>query len=502
MKNIQIQIKTRVPWLIVAVNVILSILISTTNTGNDIFQSLPGTVQNELASMNESFAPPNLLSVKDSSNSAHSSSHHNMLYTLRHLNNLKNGNLLFNYVREPAPMGIVDYGLSTTAGPGLFNTYSYSTAKFLGIISINTLLTQGNKTVGNSMSIQLNSMLVFNDSHRQYSYWIQNIAVLNTSSRCIFYEDNIWNSSWPLSRMYDSTVSGKGEIVGANSYYGYATPTSSSSETVLDFPAIISMEVVSFEAQAGQPAVSFMYNEGSGWQIYDTVIFKFAHTTSDRGFVVNGNGETLANADLDAEFVLGGPGNGYTTKDVFSNVSLQLDFWNGNNFQMVQNAFDFGSDTAETISNVSVSLGHLTESGTLFFTISGGGGPLHEVYTYLNISTLTVLSPFPAGKLTIGNQVLNFTGGKLNLTIYPGTYSIELNVERNDHWTYWNTITILSAGKTTTLLVPLQSINYLIVEKVFVGLVVMAVTLAAGLAVRRRRISMVRISVGEVLLEL
>ncbi len=488
MHNFQSQIKKEASLLFLTVAIILSILISTANTGNAIFHSMPETIQNTMPSVDNSFAQFHQLSVEDCLTSTQFSIFHTTPYLTpkySNTNNTVNGKELFNYVKEPAPMGIVDYGLSAVALSDLFNTYSYSTPKFLGSITINSILTQGNESVGSSLSIQLNNMLVFNNSGKQYDYWIQDVAILQTSLKYVSFQDNIWNSSWPSSKIYSSTLSGNGSIQSSGGIYPYygASSTLPGNGVRLSIPTKISLEVVSFETPSDQPALAFLYNDGYGWQTFDTVTFKFAHTTSDRGFVVNGNAQTPAGADFDAELVLGGPENGYTTTDVSSNVSLQLDFWNGHNFQMIENAFDFGSDTAETISDVSVFGEHFTENGSLFADVSSGEGSLREIYNYQNVSILTVSSPFPTGNVIIGGQDYNFTLGKLIITLWPGNYPGEFSTNFYNFHIHWNTTITLTSEENLNVSIPGFSVIYKLLIVVFI----VAISIFATIMMIRRK---------------
>ncbi len=469
---------------------ILLILVIASRGEPDSFHSIPGTASDfvtqtdDLINHFNFLGSENLLLATQSSNTL---TDKRVQTGLSKMNGTVNGALLFDYVREPAPMGIVDYGLSSISNSDNFRPYSYSTTGYIGAVTINSLFTRGNESVGNSVSIQLNTVLVFNNSLRQYNYWIQNVAILNTSSRYIYFEDNIWNLSMPRSGIYGSTVEGNGRVAESTSFYYYYIASKSNSNGIyLTFPATINLELVSFENPSGYPTVSFMYNDGFGWKTYDTAIFEFAHRNSEVRFEVNGNQETPAGLDYDVELILGGPWDGFSTRDLSSNISLMLEYWNGNNFQTIGNAFDFGSDSSETISNVQISAGHFGRNGSVFLTVLAGNGSLNESYSLRNLSNLVVLSAFPTGKVRVGDQYYNFTEGKLDLTLYPGTYPLEFSTIQINHRTYWNTSVTLYAGKSTVLNIPVIPIGSLIIVIGATGLLIAGILVGIGSCKKRR----------------
>ena len=108
----------------------------------------------------------------------------------------------------------------------------------------------------------------------------------------------------------------------------------------------------STESALGQPQVTFEYNDGFGWQLYDRVTFPLVkHPSVDNGFLVSGLSYEPIGGFYDAELTMGGPGGGTNATIISSNVQMSLQFFNGHNYQQVYNAYNFGSDTAEGISN-------------------------------------------------------------------------------------------------------------------------------------------------------
>ncbi len=370
---------------------------------------------------------------------------------------LENNNLQVNpeeiYQNEPAPMGLADYGI----GPN-DTAYEYNTTSFLGSAQIYSL-SVANSTTGNQwMSFQLNVNLAFNNSYSvlgfpataDYVYWVQDVAFLNTSSGEIYFIDNIWNMTSSGANMYNSTVTGNGTIGNSSGtlfYYSFASSTLPGNLVNLVYPASIYF-MVNSTIRNGLPELSFMYNDGYGWVTYDNPIFTFpTDLTGDRGFVVDGNSyEPDGYSFYDAELILGGPGGGSSTVDVKSDVSLRLQYWNGHNYQEIANAYDFGSDTAETIGNI-MPVGGYTyyiSNGTIFENLITGSGTLRQMYNSQRISLLNISMPFSSGSLYINGTVYKFVDNGINLTVAPGEYRLEIY----DKTTLYETLTVdLGAGE-------------------------------------------------------
>jgi DNA-binding beta-propeller fold protein YncE len=336
---------------------------------------------------------------------------------------------------EPAPMGIADYGV----GPG--NTaYAYNTSSFLGIAQISSLST--NSSGNNEMAFQLNDVLVFGNGASSYSYWIQDVAFVGSTfdgnTPYIQFIDNVWNFSSSTASMYATSISGNGTVStsdGTGFYYDCANSNLPGNDVYTNFPINIQLKVVAYMSGIN-PAVEFQYNDGSGWVAYDNVIFPFATSlTYYDGFVVDGYKYNPYGTFYDAELIMGGPGGGSQTIDKKSVVSLQLEYWNGNNYQQITNAYDFGSDTAEGISNVSSYLFYLI-NGVYDYVYAGTGG-LMALYDSNNIATVNILSGLSSGNLYVNNTfVTSFVGGDVNVTIAPGCYDFQIMYQNGA--TYYN----------------------------------------------------------------
>ena len=304
-------------------------------------------------------------------------------------------NPFFHYSSEPAPMGIADYGI----GPGNV-PYEYNTTSFLGtacLVSLSTYNSSLNYSQyaggPHGMSFQLNVNLQFFNGDSQYVYWVQNVAFLNTSSNNISFIDNVWNFTSRGANMHNSTFSRNGTLgdsSGTYFYYSLASLSLSGNNMVLHYPTKIEFKVDSSTTASNQPEVVFMYNDGYGWITYDNVVFKFVNDlTADHGFVVDGYNYNPVNF-YDAELILGGPDGGTQTYDTSSKLQLQLEYWNNHNYQEITNAYNFGSDTAEGINNVSSKLAYYPENGSLSALLYNYPGELGVLYNSSEIATLQV----------------------------------------------------------------------------------------------------------------
>ena len=361
---------------------------------------------------------------------------------LRNTSNTVNINYL-NTV-EPAPMGIADYGIGNNNV-----AYSYNTSSFIGIINITSLKTDNaSLSCPSKMGFQLNVNLVFCDGTTNYVYWVQNVINLNTSSSSqqISFIDNIWNMSSSNANMQNSSIAGNGIVSNSSGtlfYYDCANSSSPGNFKTLTYPTYVQLKVNSITTSNNQPEVQFLYNDGQGWITYDNVIFKFVkQLTNNLGFVVDGHqyepdGYSFYNAAL----IMGGPGGGTQTSDVSSNVHLQLEFWNGHNFQQIVSAYNFGSDTAEGIQNVVSTAKACNSNGTLFALVTSGSGTLGQIYNQSEVSIVNITAGIGSGILKINGTSYSFINSFINLTLSPGEYNYNI----------YNTNGILMTTGTFTL---------------------------------------------------
>lgn len=331
------------------------------------------------------------------------------------------------YSKEPAPMGVSDYGIGPNNTP-----YSYNSSSFLGKIRINSLETlSSNVTIYHTMSFQLNINLVYYNGAKEYVYWIQDVAILNTQLHTLYFLDNIWNNTNDSGNVLNSSVAGNGflsHLSGHTFYLDIANESLPGGYVYMQNPSNFQLKVNSTVTRNNQPKIDFMYNDGYGWVSYDNVVFSFVNNLSkDLGFVVSGfDYEPVPHEFYDAELILGASFGGCTTSDEQSNLSLSLQYWNGHNYQEISNAFNFGSNTAETISNIT-SLSYGPNSvGVPLENITHGAGTPQQAYTSAAVSFLNVSVPLSSGILYANGSSIPFTGGEANLTLSPGSYYIKI----------------------------------------------------------------------------
>jgi len=330
---------------------------------------------------------------------------------------------------EPAPMGIVDYGIGPKGRP-----YQYNTTAFLGIVNVYNLNTYNSSfLLSSEMSFQLNVNLVFTNGNSSYTYWIQDVAIVHTSDNFVYFVDNIWNFSSPSASMLSSTVDGYGTIsdYGNTAFYVCKAGLLSSGNNVfLSYPYEIELMVNTSINFLDRPVVYFSYNDGFGWVEYDEVDFIFASALTDHPeFSVNGFSYNPYGTYYDAELIMGGPGNGRQTTITSSSTYLQLEYWNGNNYQMVDNAYNFGSDTAEGISNALVIPSYNGNDGNLSAFVLAGNGTLGKLYSSDEVSDVELQTNLPSGTLIIGNSSYRFLDGNINVTLspsYTGFYQVDI----------------------------------------------------------------------------
>ncbi|MGC8645416.1 MAG: thermopsin family protease [Thermoplasmata archaeon] len=360
----------------------------------------------------------------------------------------------FAYQFEPAPMGIVDYGLGQPAGLGAYYTYQYNTTKFLGVVNVTSLSTYySSANITYNLSIQLNLNLVFWNNNSLFVYWVQDVAFLNSYNNSVQFIDNIWNFSSPGSNMSNSTIVGNGTIGKAGSnyfYYDLANASLPGNNIRLKEPYTIQLLALS-TLRNGVPTVLFEYNDGFSWVVYDVAKFKFAtHPDPDVNFYVDGSVTNPIGTYYDAELILGGPGNGSSTADIKSSVQMSLEYWNGHNFQTIPGAFNFGSDTAETIWNV-VSRAYYDDStGYIFTNVTNGSGSLAQLYYPGELSFLNITTGLKSGNLSIGGLMIPFVNSIVNVTIGPGNYS--LRIYDSNGLLVWSKNVSLAAGKVYSLI--------------------------------------------------
>ena len=353
-------------------------------------------------------------------------------------------------------MGIADYGMGPS-GP-----YRYSTNQSEGQATIVTLQTQ-NATGSSYMSLQLNVNLAFTVNGAVRVYWIQNLVQFDTATDYAWFLDNVWNYSSPTATMSASGISGDGQVAASTSGVGYYRDSANQYGILLSLPASMTFLVSSQVNSFGQPTVAFEYGTGSGLQTYDTVTFTVHGSTSLTGFEVNGFDYNPFGTFYDSELVMAGVCCGYNTTDTSSDVRLALYYNNSHDFQTVPNAYDFGSDTAEGMSNAESLSYYLVATGTMISEIFPGSGSLGELYDQSQTGTIDIRTSIESGTLYVSNATdasatpaqYQFVGGEVTLSVYPGEYLLQ--VDQNGVLFDRGTVTV-SPGQVLGLETPLGDI--------------------------------------------
>ena len=255
------------------------------------------------------------------------------------------------YSKEPAPMGVADYGVNQTANGE--TAYIIKTTQWKGKIFLVSLsATSNSKTYPYSVSFQLNVVLNYEYKGSSIALWVQDVAVYNTQTHQITFVDNIWNLTTSTAKV--SGVSGNGKIYHyqTTTYYAYEASSSDPGNDVdLTLPSTFYLLVNVTTNSKGEPVIYFWYNDGYGWVNYDTVTVN-APGSSNVYFLVDGYNYTGDGLYYDAELIMGGPGGGSNANMNSGTLYFQLFYWNGTTFKEIPHAFNFGSNTAETSNNV------------------------------------------------------------------------------------------------------------------------------------------------------
>ena len=103
----------------------------------------------------------------------------------------------------------------------------------------------------------------------------------------------------------------------------------------------------------GNPLIIFEYNDGFGWVTFDQVSLSINDMPLvDSNMVVDGSQFTPNGFYKDAELIVGGDLGGATTVDQQSDLIMSIDYQSGQASEPINDSYNYGSNTAETISHV------------------------------------------------------------------------------------------------------------------------------------------------------
>jgi len=266
------------------------------------------------------------------------------------------------------PMGIASYGVVNSSR---ITTYALNFSEVAGYFNFSSLSAYNpNGSSFNvsdySSSLQLNAVLYDNGS----VYWPQDVLMFITNYSVVILHDNVFNMTTDNATLTNSSItSPEGFVIGTghNAYYGnYKNPIVLSYK--FPFAGYLLMKVVN--SKSG-PVISFgllVFENGSPvremfW--FDNVSIR---APSDASFVVNGTEYTPAGifsslgSFYDAELVLGGGANGENVNFTALKGELGLFYVDENNDLVAfPSYYTFGADTAESTSNV-----HVTINGIVY----------------------------------------------------------------------------------------------------------------------------------------
>ncbi|MCI4331981.1 MAG: thermopsin [Thermoplasmata archaeon] len=330
-----------------------------------------------------------------------------------------------HYASEPAPMGITDFGVYPD-GTG----YTYSTSTFVGTATFHKFSAYTSAIGAYESGLQLNVVLYFDVGGTTYAYWIQDVVFLSTTNGNVQFLDNIWNfTDGSGGGVFSNSVTGNGSCrcstVTPGIYIAVAGTQPGNNVNLTD-PYTIQLRAFT-TVVGGTPRVYFDYNDGFGWQTYDTAVFPFAKSVASAAFRVDGTQYVMGGLYSDAELVLGGPGGGTSSSMTEGGVNLSLEYDNGHNLQVVPNTYNFGSDTAEAMDHAATALGSVANGTGLSDQVSYGKGSLSELYNSSAYASLTVSAPsVPNGTLSVGGVLVPYRGGSAVLSLTPGSYPLGL----------------------------------------------------------------------------
>ena len=276
------------------------------------------------------------------------------------------------YGKEPAPMGIADFGVFPGVSP-----YAYLTPEFVGTVNISGFTTWNSSLPSHPgrpadyASLQLNAEFVFGDAAgNAYVFWTQTVAYIDTESNQITdFRIDVFNDSSPNAQITREAVCSGPACSPSDCYWHGTGGDCDLPEHVSYVGQPIVLELLS-KVVNETPVVSFAIDG----DVYANMTFSWGNSTQFTPmFGVNGTVRDPTGLYFDAELIIGGPGGGSKTIATGGSMTMQLQYLNGSTLQNVPHAYNFGTDTAECISGVTDS-----GSGTATLTAGANGtlGPL------------------------------------------------------------------------------------------------------------------------------
>jgi YVTN family beta-propeller protein len=254
-----------------------------------------------------------------------------------------------------------------------------------------------------------------------YTYWIQDVVEIDSSNSSngnlrLDFLDNIWNLSGgnmsggaSIGPSDSSTVEGNGQVISncppgcipPPAYYVYTAPNNTTVQGYghVHLPIRVNLSIVESmitnriynppnpPITQERPHVAFLFSvdwpgsSGTKWFTYDNVSFFFVNATwpfwGTPGLTVAG-GHSSGSAWWDSELVLAGDGGRSNAQLISGSLQFTLNYSDAGIMRPVPSAWNYGSDTGETSTNVNA----VWTGGPLF-----DGGQLN--YSSLTSGTTT-----------------------------------------------------------------------------------------------------------------
>ena len=220
-------------------------------------------------------------------------------------------------------------------------------------------------------------------------------------------------------------------------YYSYQAVNQTGDNITLNDNQTVYLRTNSSISKEGIPQIIFSYNDGYGWIEYDKVNLLIHENIKNYSILISGFNYTPSYNFYDAGIIIGGPGDGSNTTLISGSAKFTLSYWNENNFQNVQDAYNFGCDTEEGINNAIVSPSFYN-NGLLYANINNGKniylGNLWSTNSS-NIGILYINSSFNNIIISLSRDGHAFNeslrNGKGKFTMEAGNYIIDAYSNNN-----------------------------------------------------------------------
>ncbi|MGC8691994.1 MAG: thermopsin family protease [Thermoplasmata archaeon] len=315
------------------------------------------------------------------------------------------------YANGIADMGIYPNGTS----------YGYTTESIMGIASVYNISTNVS-----AISFSLAGNFLVNMSGNMMDFLYIDSAIYNESNGTVCFADYIFDDSYMNASIMRPEPPLFPMIMGNGNepdwkYYNYNTGYIYVGNT---FNLTLKIQEVYQQYHA-----YMMFEYGINGVIRDYDNPRFTVPVNGPGyFVVNGSMLNPVGLPYDIEFVVGNanPLNASLISMENGTVLMNLEYYNGYNFQSIENAVNYGGILPDVLVNSSVSE-YSSNNGMLFGMMQPGSGNTGYIYSIDNIGIINATMPSLSGIYEINGTdypVPFYNNGYLILAIAPGNYSI------------------------------------------------------------------------------